>query len=183
MWRSCIAIACKSIARRRIHGDCALLSCQRSKTATVVAIALVVCAFAVLWEPSRAVAEAIGEHRKRVASHGEAKSNASETPDPEALNNGSPFSDRNNGCPEMVVMPAGGFVMGSAQYAREQPRHTVTFSKPFAVGRFTITFDEWMSCANDGGCAGNKSPPDEGWGKGRHPVINVSWIDTSNYVS
>jgi formylglycine-generating enzyme required for sulfatase activity len=162
------------------------LPCQRSKTAIalpVVAIALVICAFAVLWGPSRAVAEAIGEHRVRAASHGEAKSNTSETPDPEALKTGSTFSDCNHSCPEMVVMPAGEFVMGSTQYAREQPRHTVTFSKQFAVGRFAITFDEWMSCVNGGGCAGNKSPPDEGWGKGRHPVINVSWSDASDYVS
>ena len=152
-------------------------------TLPVVVIAMVICAFAVLWQPSRAVAEPVGDHRASAAPSGEAKPNLSETQDLEALKAGSTFSDCNNGCPEMVVVPAGEFVMGSAQYAREQPRHTVIFSKPFAVGKFAITFDEWMSCVSDGGCASNKSPPDEGWGKGRHPVINVSWIDAGNYVS
>jgi formylglycine-generating enzyme required for sulfatase activity len=80
-------------------------------------------------------------------------------------------------CPEMVVVPAGSFTMGSptnepGRSAEEGPQHTVTIARPFAVGRFGVTFDEWDACVVDGGCNGYK-PSDEGWGRGRRPVINV----------
>jgi formylglycine-generating enzyme required for sulfatase activity len=90
-------------------------------------------------------------------------------------------------CPEMVVVPAGSFMMGSptsepGHSADEGPQHTVTIARPFAVGRFSVTFDEWDACAGDGGCNGYK-PSDEGWGRGRRPVINVSWDDAKAYVA
>ena len=89
--------------------------------------------------------------------------------------------------PEMVVVPAGSFVMGSAQselghFLNENPQHTVTFAKPFAVGRFAVTFDEWDACVADSGCNGYRRP-DEGWGRGRRPAINVSWDDAIAYVA
>src|SRR5215469_16828432 len=82
-------------------------------------------------------------------------------------------------CPEMVVVPPGSFTMGSptsepGHSVDENPQHTVTIARPFAVGRFPVTFDEWDACAADGGCNSYK-PSDEGWGRGRRPVINVSW--------
>ena len=90
-------------------------------------------------------------------------------------------------CPEMVVVPAGSFTRGSptsepGHSADEGPQHTVTIARPFAVGRFAVTFDEWDACAADGGCNGYK-PSDEGWGRGRRPVINVSWDDAKAYVA
>ena len=66
--------------------------------------------------------------------------------------------------------------------AEEGPQHTVTIARQFAVGRFEVTFDEWDACAADGGCNGYK-PSDEGWGRGRRPVINVSWDDAKAYVA
>jgi formylglycine-generating enzyme required for sulfatase activity len=91
--------------------------------------------------------------------------------------------------PEMVVVPAGSFIMGSPQSEEgrredEGPQHKVTFAKPFAVGRFAVTFDEWDACVVDGGGNGYK-PKDEGWswGRGRRPVINVSWHDAKAYVA
>lgn len=90
-------------------------------------------------------------------------------------------------CPEMVVMPAGSFTMGAPddEWGRkndEQPMHQVTFSRPFAVGKFAVTFGEWDACAADGGCNGYR-PPDNGWGRGRQPVIFVSWNDAKNYLA
>ncbi len=90
-------------------------------------------------------------------------------------------------CPEMVVMPAGSFAMGSVQEAYvtkidEEPQHTVTFARAFAVGRFAVTFDEWDACAADGGCNGYR-PPDYGWGRGRQPVIFISWNNAKTYVA
>jgi formylglycine-generating enzyme required for sulfatase activity len=63
----------------------------------------------------------------------------------------------------------------------EGPQHMVTFSSPFAVGRFAVTFEEWDVCVAEGGCNGYM-PPDQGWGRGRRPVTNVSWVDAKAYV-
>src|SRR5882724_8085597 len=81
-------------------------------------------------------------------------------------------------CPEMIVVPAGSFAMGAPENEvgrrnDEGPQHTVTFAKPFAVGRFSVAFDQWDACVSDSGCNGYR-PADEGWGRGRRPAINVS---------
>src|SRR5262249_8858188 len=90
-------------------------------------------------------------------------------------------------CPEMIVVPAGSFTMGSpaseAQRSNnEGPQHQVRFAHQFAVGRYSVTFDEWEACVADDGC--NYRPPDpKNWGRGRRPVINVSWNDAKGYVA
>jgi formylglycine-generating enzyme required for sulfatase activity len=90
-------------------------------------------------------------------------------------------------CPEMVVVPVGTFTMGAppnapGRFAHEGPQHRVTFGRPFAVGQFALTFEEWDACVTDGGCNGYK-PSDAGWGRGRRPVTNVSWNDAKGYVA
>jgi formylglycine-generating enzyme required for sulfatase activity len=88
-------------------------------------------------------------------------------------------------CPEMIVVPAGSFTMGSSENEMgldESPQHSVTIARQFAVGRFAVTFDEWDACAADGGCNSYK-PSDQGWGRGNRPVINVSWDDANTYVA
>src|SRR5262245_27551072 len=93
-------------------------------------------------------------------------------------------------CPEMVVLPAGAFIMGSpasepGRLDPEGPPHRVTIARPFAVGRYEVAFAEWDVCVSAGGCS--HVPHDgmysRGWGRGRRPVINVSWDDTRQYVS
>jgi formylglycine-generating enzyme required for sulfatase activity len=89
-------------------------------------------------------------------------------------------------CPEMIVVPAGSFTMGSPgnepeRSSNEGPQRTISISRPFAVGRFSITFDEWDACVFDGGC-NNYRPSDQSWGRGRRPVINVSWDDAKSYL-
>ncbi len=91
-----------------------------------------------------------------------------------------------SGCPELVVVPSGSFWMGSPsgeerRNDNEGPQHRVTFERPFAVGVYEVTFGEWAACVSGGGCGGHR-PGDEGWGRGRHPVINVSWDDAKAYV-
>jgi formylglycine-generating enzyme required for sulfatase activity len=91
-----------------------------------------------------------------------------------------------DGCPEMIVVPAGEFVMGSPENEEgrsedESPQHNVIFQMPFAVGRFAITFEEWDACVADRGCR-NYSPGDKGWGRGRQPVIAIWWDDAQAYV-
>jgi formylglycine-generating enzyme required for sulfatase activity len=58
----------------------------------------------------------------------------------------------------------------------------VTIARPFAVGRFEVTFAEWDACVAAGSCNGYR-PDDAGWGRGRRPVINVSWADTQAYLA
>jgi hypothetical protein len=91
------------------------------------------------------------------------------------------FKDHGHG-PELVVVPAGEFSMGSTDYrSDEKPVHKVTIPRPFAVGRFAVTFAEWDACVAEGGCEGYK-PVDEGWGCDRRPVIDVSWNDAKLYI-
>jgi formylglycine-generating enzyme required for sulfatase activity len=89
-------------------------------------------------------------------------------------------------CPEMVVVPAGAFLMGSAEQERgrgkdEGPQHRVEIGQPFAVSKYETTFAQWDACVSEGGCS-NK-PSDEGWGRGKRPVINVSWNDAQQFVA
>lgn len=85
-------------------------------------------------------------------------------------------------CPEMVVVPAGEFFMGSNDGgASEKPLHKVTIGKAFAAGKFEVTFAQWDACVAAGGCP--RSPEDQSWGRERRPVINVSWDDvTKEYL-
>jgi len=83
--------------------------------------------------------------------------------------------------PEMVVIPPGSFTMGANDMTDDQkPPHRVNIPRQFAAGRYQVTFDEWDACVRDGGCTHN--PGDEGWGRGRRPVINVSWNDAKQYT-
>ena len=89
-------------------------------------------------------------------------------------------------CPQMVVVPAGDFMMGSPSSEEdrnddESPRHRVTISKPFSIGKYEVTFSEWDACVAAGGCRGYR-PDDVGWGRGNRPVIDVSWEDAQAFV-
>ena len=88
-------------------------------------------------------------------------------------------------CPEMVVIPAGRFIMGSpakeeGRYDNEDPQHFVIIAEPFALGRYPVTFDEYDEFAAS---TGRGPPDDRGWGRGRRPVINVSWHDAQAYAA
>jgi formylglycine-generating enzyme required for sulfatase activity len=88
-------------------------------------------------------------------------------------------------CPTMLVMPAGEFVMGSPEgeegrRAEEDPQHTVSITRTFAVAKFEVTFEQWDACHAAGGC--RHTPSDFNWGRGSQPVINVSWNDAQEYV-
>jgi formylglycine-generating enzyme required for sulfatase activity len=88
-------------------------------------------------------------------------------------------------CPEMIVIPAGSFTMGSPatekyRYGNEGPQHKVTVSRPFAVSKFDVTFADWDACVSVGGCP---QATDSGMGRDTKPVINVSWDDAQTYVA
>jgi formylglycine-generating enzyme required for sulfatase activity len=86
-------------------------------------------------------------------------------------------------CPEMIVVPAGNFTMGSLptqSIKNESPPHEVAIARPIAIARFEVSFEEWDVCATYGDC--NPSISASGWGRGRQPVINITWDDAKQYV-
>ncbi len=117
---------------------------------------------------------------------------------------GSRFRDCPDICPEMVVIPAGSFLMGPPpgdphRQNEEQPQHRVNIAYVFAVGRFEVTRDEYAVFVSD-----TKLPDPEGcnvhepprwptimglsWHNtgfpqtGRDPVVCVSWKEAQAYA-
>ena len=83
--------------------------------------------------------------------------------------------------PEMVVIPAGRFRMGCLSNDDdcpdlEKPVHQVTVGAPFALSVHEVTFEDYDRFTYPNKVA------DEGWGRERRPVINVSWNDAQDYV-
>jgi formylglycine-generating enzyme required for sulfatase activity len=77
--------------------------------------------------------------------------------------------------PELVPIPAGRFLMGSSaaepgRNGDESPQHWVQVPA-FELGKYAVTFAEWDACGSI------YTPGDQGWGRGRRPVIGVSWDD------
>jgi formylglycine-generating enzyme required for sulfatase activity len=95
---------------------------------------------------------------------------------------GLEFKECSNGCPVMIVVPAGKFKMGSPtgepdRNVTEGPLHEVTIAM-FAASKFEVTFADWDACVFAAACS---QLPDS-WGRGAMPVINVSWRDAKQYV-
>ena len=107
-------------------------------------------------------------------------------------------------CPEMVVVPAGSFMMGSPPSEKDRdddegPRHQVTIPKPFAVGKYEVTVEEYrLFVAVTGRREGNGCYVLDGkfyikealisWvspnfsQSDRHPVVCVNWNDARAYA-
>lgn len=107
--------------------------------------------------------------------------------------------------PKMVVIPPGTFLMGSSPqqqaealakskaggeeinreyFVREGPQRAVTIPSAFALGVYAVTFDEWDAFARERGIvdANDKNYIHDWFGRGREPVINVSWDDAQDYI-
>jgi formylglycine-generating enzyme required for sulfatase activity/CRP-like cAMP-binding protein len=83
--------------------------------------------------------------------------------------------------PVMVELPADSFEMGSAGNSLnfdEGPRHQVRLPA-FSISKYEVTFTEYDKFAR---ATGRRLPYDESWGRGDHPVINVSWSDARAYT-
>ena len=154
--------------------------------ATVRWVGAIVLAALVFGAPDRGAvaqrqedqAKAAAQKAKQDRKQAEEKKRAKEA---DLLRPGQVFRDCPDVCPEMVVLPAGDFMMGSNAYDSEKPPRKVAIQRPFAVGKFEVTFAEWDACAAAGGC--KHRPGDQGWGRGRRPVINVSWHDVQEYAA
>lgn len=105
-------------------------------------------------------------------------------PTPTVAAVGSVFRDCPE-CPEMVVLPQGEFTIGSPEEEvqrekSEGPQHMIGIAYALAVGKTEVTYAEWDACFADGGCS--HQPEDEGWGRGKRPVVNVNWKDAQEYT-
>ncbi len=82
----------------------------------------------------------------------------------------------------MIRLHAGRFLMGDSVghgNKDENPVHWVTLPA-FAISRDEITFAQYDHFAQ---VTQRPLPPDEGWGRGQRPVINVSWRDATAYAA
>lgn len=111
---------------------------------------------------------------------------------------GTVFRDCAGTCPEMVVLPAGSFMMGTpadeqGRQDDEGPLHPVTFAKPFAISRFQVTTGEWDAYLQESGaqikdgddrpgrrCTASKPSYKQG---PRQPAVCMSYYDVKDYVA
>lgn len=79
-------------------------------------------------------------------------------------------------CPEMVIIPPGGFNMGSETgFFDERPVHRVTISRAFALGKTEVTQAQWRAIM------GNN--PSEFTACGDNcPVEKISWHDAQEFI-
>ena len=120
------------------------------------------------------------------------------------LKPGDEFRDC-EGCPVMVIAPAGDFMMGAAalddkQHTDEGPLHRVEFAQSFAIGKFEVSRGEYgrfmqaTDRSSEGGCFFRTGPVpelqdslswlDPGYEQNDdHPAVCVSWEDAIAYVA
>lgn len=103
-------------------------------------------------------------------------------------------------CPEMVVVPAGSFMAGPRSSERDpkiaytlESQKRITFAKPFAIGRYEVTWGEYEPCVKAGVCRGFFSDeirtPTPGWpGEAEtyprsHPIEDIRREDMERYAA
>jgi formylglycine-generating enzyme required for sulfatase activity len=92
-------------------------------------------------------------------------------------------------CPEMVVVPAGSFTMGSPENEPdhsndEGPLHEVHFRKPFAIGQHEVTYGEFLSFVNSTDRTMEPCFHEPGFPQTeRHPAVCISWMDARQYAA
>ena len=89
--------------------------------------------------------------------------------------------------PEMVVIPAGTFRMGCDRgedgCTRERyPPREVVFAARFAMSKYEITFNDYDRFLRTKRRR-HYEADDQGWGRGRRPVINVTWGEAVAYAA
>jgi len=86
--------------------------------------------------------------------------------------------------PELVVIPAGRFLMGSPLgepgRRKDERQHQIVMAHPFFLGRYAVTFAEYDRFAR---ATGRTLPADQGWGREQRPVIDISWEDALAYTA
>jgi len=79
---------------------------------------------------------------------------------------------------EMVLIPAGKFMMGSPASEKgrdaDETQHEVTLTKPFYMGKYEVTQEQWQAVMGDNPSARTKGA--------KFPVTNVSWEDCQDFI-
>ena len=82
----------------------------------------------------------------------------------------------------MVLVNGGTFTMGDVMGDKERDNEAVyrVVLKDFLLAKYQLTFDEYdLFCV----ITDRNLPNDEGWGRGKLPVINISWFDAIQYCN
>ncbi|MFV0294823.1 MAG: formylglycine-generating enzyme family protein, partial [Hyphomicrobiaceae bacterium] len=183
--------ACRADQDKRDARDAQMAaSSRRLKYRSLIITAMV--AFAILgsamgvWLNRSFVKVQVGSLMAHLSFLDRANIKALTTDQERHLASGSAFSEC-SGCPRMMVVPAGDFMMGSNREREEQPVHKVTIGQPFAMSETEITIGQWRLCVSLGPCASRHA--DSMWVRGadaekrdRRPVVNVSWYEAHDYV-
>ncbi|MEQ8601815.1 MAG: SUMF1/EgtB/PvdO family nonheme iron enzyme [Marivibrio sp.] len=91
-------------------------------------------------------------------------------------------------CPEMVVVPAGSFVMGrDGGEPEEAPATEVQVTAPFAISRTEITIGQYEACVAAGACL-DRWDHQRGWFDERDdresfPIVSVSYDRFQLYIA
>lgn len=83
---------------------------------------------------------------------------------------------------DLATLPSGRFQMGDlAQTGWEEPLpvHWVKM-RSFRMARHDVTFEQFDTYVRQTGAA---APDDAGWGRGRRPVINVTFPEVQGYIA
>lgn len=148
----------------------------------------------------------LGDLRRSSSSKTKAEApHASQQAEHATASAGTSFRDCET-CPEMVIVAAGSFLMGSPDSERgrralEGPQQTIQFAKAFAAGRYPVTKREFGAFVADtnynlhGGC---NAEINNAWTllerasaldpvvfdqDDRHPAVCVSWEDAQAFVA
>lgn len=97
-------------------------------------------------------------------------------------------------CPDLVVVRADAFQMGSSAKIElqgrvfepppnEVGRHVVSIAKPFAIGKYEVTNRQWNACLADAErCKVAERTVHGEPGDAMKPVSNITWSDAVKYV-
>ena len=82
---------------------------------------------------------------------------------------------------KMVQVDSGDFKMGIEGYfSNEMPVHTVSINSSFYISAYEITFDLYDLYVRE---IKKSLPDDNGWGRGKRPVINISWMNMTAFCN
>jgi sulfatase modifying factor 1 len=83
---------------------------------------------------------------------------------------------------EWVSIPSGTFTMGSLSSEKDgdsgETEHQVTLSA-FKMSKYEVTFEQYDAFCT---ATGRSKPSDFGWGRGKLPVIRISWRDATAFA-
>lgn len=85
--------------------------------------------------------------------------------------------------PKVEKIPPATFLMGDQNRFgddNEKPVHEVDIPNGFYISKYEVTFAQYDKFAQ---ATDRPLPPDNGWGRGTRPVINVSWYDAKAYAA